>query len=329
MRVTRRAWLTVQTGLAPAVWGSTYLVTTEWLPPGRPLLGAALRALPAGFVLLALTMALPTGVWWWRSLVLGTLNIGALNALLYVAAYRLPGGIAATLISFQPLAVAALAVGLLGERLSARRVLAGFAGVVGVGLIVLRSDAELDAVGIAAALGAAASMATGVVLTQRWGRPGGVLPFAAWQLIAGGLVVAPVALAIEGGPPGLSAANLAGYAYLSLIGAALTFPLWFRGIAQLSAPVASFLTLLSPLVAALLGAAVLGQVFTAWQGVGFVIVLASIYAGQLAPRERRAPHRSAGTGRARNDSSSQTDPPTNGRRRRRRTPRDPKEHLRA
>jgi probable blue pigment (indigoidine) exporter len=264
------------------------VVTTELLPPGRPLLDCAVRALPAGLVLLALTRALPTGSWWWRSLVLGTLNIGAFNALLFVAAYRLPGGIAATLIAFQPLAVALLAVGLLGERLSARRVLAGLAGVVGVALLVLRSDAELDAVGIAAALGAAASMAIGVVLTQRWGRPGGVLPFAAWQLSAGGLVVALVALAIEGGPPALSAANLAGYAYLSLIGAALTYPLWFRGIAQLSASVASFLALLSPLVATLLGAAVLGEVLTPWQGVGFVIVLASILAGQLAPRERRA-----------------------------------------
>jgi len=283
-----RWWLTTQAALAPAVWGSTYLVTTQLLPGGRPLLDSAMRALPAGLVLLALTQSLPTGSWWWRSLVLGTLNIGAFNALLFVAAYRLPGGIAATLIAFQPLAVAVLAVGVLGERLSSRRLLAGLAGVVGVGLLVLRSDARLDAVGIAAALGAAASLATGVVLTQRWGRPGGVLSFAAWQLSAGGLVVAPLALAVEGWPPALSASNLAGYAYLSLIGAALTYPLWFRGIAQLGASVASFLALLSPLVAAVLGAVVLGEVFSPWQGVGFLVVLGSILAGQLAPRERRA-----------------------------------------
>lgn len=42
------------TGLAPAVWGSTYLVTTELLPPDRPLLATTLRALPGGLVLLAL-----------------------------------------------------------------------------------------------------------------------------------------------------------------------------------------------------------------------------------------------------------------------------------
>ena len=42
------------TALTPAVWGSTYLVTTELLPPDRPLLAAAVRALPAGLVLLAI-----------------------------------------------------------------------------------------------------------------------------------------------------------------------------------------------------------------------------------------------------------------------------------
>ena len=44
----------IVTGLAPAAWGLTYIVTTELLPPGRPLLAAALRARPAGLLLAAL-----------------------------------------------------------------------------------------------------------------------------------------------------------------------------------------------------------------------------------------------------------------------------------
>ena len=77
--------------VAPIVWGTTYAVTTELLPVGRPLLAGALRALPAGLVLLAIGRRLPEGVWWWRSAVLGTLNIGAFFALLFVAAGRLDG----------------------------------------------------------------------------------------------------------------------------------------------------------------------------------------------------------------------------------------------
>ena len=46
------------TALAPAIWGSTYIVTTEFLPPGLPLTAAALRALPAGLLLLPLALLL-------------------------------------------------------------------------------------------------------------------------------------------------------------------------------------------------------------------------------------------------------------------------------
>ena len=45
------------TGLAPAIWGTTYLTTTQLLPAGRPLLAAVLRALPAGLVLIAISPA--------------------------------------------------------------------------------------------------------------------------------------------------------------------------------------------------------------------------------------------------------------------------------
>ena len=59
-----RAPILLVTALTPVVWGTTYAVTTELLPPGRPLLAAALRALPAGLLLVALTRRLPSGHWW-------------------------------------------------------------------------------------------------------------------------------------------------------------------------------------------------------------------------------------------------------------------------
>src|SRR5215510_14509147 len=96
------------TALAPAMWGLTYLVTTELLPPDRPLLTGMVRALSAGALLFLLTRVRPTGIWWGRAFVLGTLNIGAFFALLFVAAYRLPGGVAATLGAIQPLVAAGL-----------------------------------------------------------------------------------------------------------------------------------------------------------------------------------------------------------------------------
>lgn len=44
---------------APAIWGRTYIVTTQMLPEGYPLTLAMLRALPAGLILLVLVHRLP------------------------------------------------------------------------------------------------------------------------------------------------------------------------------------------------------------------------------------------------------------------------------
>jgi probable blue pigment (indigoidine) exporter len=268
------------TAAAPVVWGSTYLVTTELLPDDRPLLAAALRALPAGLLLLLVTRELPTGTWWWRSAVLGTLNIGAFFALLFVSAYRLPGGVAALLGAAGPLLVAGLSVLLLGERFAARRLLAGMLAAVGVGLTVLTGEAGLDPVGVLAGIAGTASMSLGIVLTKRWERPTSVLTMTGWQLSAGGLVLLPLAVTVEGLPAALSATNLAGYAYLSVVGSALAYAVWFRGIDRLPAFSVSLLGPLSPLTAGLLGWAVLGQRLTGLQLVGTAIALCGVVAGQ-------------------------------------------------
>ncbi|NUT53579.1 MAG: EamA family transporter [Saccharothrix sp.] len=268
------------TAFAPAVWGTTYFVTTEYLPPDRPLLAGLLRALPAGLLLVAVTRRLPRGDWWWRALVLGTLNIGVFLPLLFLAAYRLPGGVAATVGAVQPLVVAGLAVLLLGQRMTTRTALAGIAGVVGVALLVLRGDARMDAVGVAAALGGAIAMAAGVVLSKRWTTSAPLLAVTGWQLVAGGVVLLPVTLAVEGPPPALSWVNVGGFAYLGLVGGALAYALWFRGIRVLAATRVTFLGLLSPLVATVVGWVVLGQGLSVSQVVGVVIVLGALVVAQ-------------------------------------------------
>ncbi len=276
--------LVLVTSFAPIVWGSTYLVTTELLPPGRPLLAGVLRALPAGLVLMAITRTLPTGSWWWRSVVLGTLNIGAFFALLFVAAYRLPGGVAATLGATQPLLAVGLAWLLLGQAPTRRRLLAGATGLSGVALLVLHGGASLDRWGVAAGLGSAVVMAAGIVLTQRWRPPVGLLAATGWQLTAGGLVLVPVMVLVEGARmPALTGANVAGYAYLGGVGALLAYVLWFRGVGRLPAPDVALLGLLSPVVAAALGWLVLAQELTPWQLVGAALVL-----GALAVNRPRA-----------------------------------------
>ena len=62
-----RLTLLLLTSLAPISWGTTYLVTTEMLPAGHPLLAGLLRSLPAGLVALGLGRALPPRGWWHAS----------------------------------------------------------------------------------------------------------------------------------------------------------------------------------------------------------------------------------------------------------------------
>ncbi len=272
------------TAVAPAIWGSTYVVATQMLPADHPLTVAMLRALPAGLLLLLIVRRLPWGVWWRRTLILGALNFSIFWALLFVAAYRLPGGVAATVGAVQPLIVLFLARMVLGSPIRAVSVAAAVGGAVGVAMLVLTSSASLDPIGIAAGLGGTVSMALGTVLTRRWQPPVSPLTFTAWQLTAGGLLLLPVALLIEPPLPALTPTNLAGLTYLGLIGAALTYILWFRGVARLEPGVVSSLGFLSPVTAVLLGWALLGQNLSPPQILGMTVVLGSVWLAQRRPR---------------------------------------------
>ena len=81
--------LLLTTAAAPVLWGTTYLVTAELLPPERPLLSGLLRALPAGLLLLLVVRRLPAGHWWWKSAILGARVIQGLGGALMLPVGRL------------------------------------------------------------------------------------------------------------------------------------------------------------------------------------------------------------------------------------------------
>ncbi len=250
------------TALAPMVWGSTYLVTTSFLAGFPPLTVAMLRALPAGLLLLLIVRRLPWGPWWARCFVLGALNFSLFWFFLFVAVYRLPGGVAATVGAVQPLIVILMARVALATPVRGSALLAAAVGLLGVALLVLSPTAALDPVGIAAALVGTTCMAAGTVLTRRWQPPVPLVTFTAWQLAAGGLLLLPPVLILEPLPAAFGAANALALGWLGLIGAALTYILWFRGIARLEPSVVSSLGFVSPVKAILLGWLVLDE--TLW-----------------------------------------------------------------
>ena len=284
------------TALAPMIWGSTYIVTSQLLPPDRPFTAACLRALPAGVLLLLFTSrmfrreegrragGLSRFV---RLLILAALNIGVFQALLFVAAYRLPGGLAAVLGSVQPLIVMLLVWAVDGVRPLAATLLSAVAGVIGMAMLLLSPQTVFDGLGIGAALLGAVCMATGVWLTRRWQMDMPVLALTGWQLLLGGLMLLPLALWVDLPLPVLTPVQWGAYAYLCVAGALVAYALWFRGLGRLPVEAAASLGLLSPLTAVLLGWVLLGQSITGVAGVGLVIVLASVFGVQWSTARRR------------------------------------------
>lgn len=264
------------TAIAPAIWGSTYIVTTQFLPPDRPFTAALIRVLPAGILLLLFIRRLPARRDIGRLIILAALNIGVFQALLFVAAYRLPGGLAAVLGAIQPLIIMVLIW--LVERHAPKPITfwAALAGVLGMALLLLSPQTVFEPIGIAAALLGAVCMATGVWLTRRWQVNLPVMAMTGWQLVLGGIMLLPAAWYFDAPLPVLTPSEWLAYCYLSLAGAFVAYALWFRGIQRLPSVAVASLGLLSPLTAVALGWIVLSQDMSGIAFIGLFVVLASV-----------------------------------------------------
>jgi len=280
-------WVLV-TAIAPIAWGTTYFVTREFLPAGYPLYGAVIRALPAGILLLLVARARPRGAWWWKAAVLGALNVGLFFVLLYLTAQLLPSSLASTVMAVSPVALMLLAWPLLGERPRVRAIVGALAGIAGVSLMLLTSAGTVNPLGVLASVAAMSSSAVGFVLTKRWAPTTNIVALTSWQLIAGGLIVLPVAILLEGAPPPLTGSELAGFAYVSVIATAVAFTAWFAGLRHLRASTVGLIGLLNPVSGVLLGVVAAGEVLGGRQVAGLALVVVGMLIGQRgAPRLAR------------------------------------------
>lgn len=269
--------------LAAILWGFTYIITTAMLPE-NPMFIAAARALGGGLPLLLLAREFPPRAWWGRIFILGTLNSALFFALLFIAAIRLPGGMAATFQALGPLFMVLLAWPLLGAIPSRAKLAAVTLGVVGVAMVVLKGNAALDLIGVAAALGAAASVALGSSLVHKWGRPGSIVALTGWQMVSAGVELSVVALLLGDIPASLTAVNILGLTIVALVLTALAFLLWFGAVERAGPANVAPMMLLTPLTAFALDAVFRGFLPSPVQAVGVAIVIGSLLYGQHVDR---------------------------------------------
>ncbi|WP_078966829.1 DMT family transporter [Streptomyces sp. WM6378] len=271
---------TLVTAIAPVAWATNYFVTHEYLPTGHPLYGAAIRALPAGVLLLALCRQAPHGAWWWKSLVLGTLNMGSFFALIYLAAQLLPTSIASTIMAASPAVLMLLAWAVNAERPHGLPLMGAGIGIAGVCLMLLTGNVTLNALGVLASATAMVTSSFGYVLAKRWSTDIDILASTSWQLIAGGLVALPLAVVREGEPPHLDVGAILGFAYVTVVATAVAFAAWFAGLRHLPAAAVGLIGLLNPVTGVLLGTVIAEETLTLRQICGLVLVLLGIVLGQ-------------------------------------------------
>lgn len=277
------------TAIAPIIWGSTYYLTRNFLPPEYPLTAATIRALPAGLILLAITRKLPHGIWWIRTLIISTLTISGFFILVYISGSKLPSSIASMIMALSPIATMTMAHLLLNEKITPRTLSGGFLGLLGVFTLLGGTTGHLDPIGLLASGAGMASSALGFVLTRRWKPPVNATTFTAWQLTLGGMITAPIALLTEGIMPTPSMSTTAAFAYIVFFASIVAYICWFTGVTRLPASTVSIIGLLNPLTGLVLGTVLAGEVLSFVQVLGCLAILGGIYTGVRIPPQRHTP----------------------------------------
>lgn len=270
------------------IWSTTPL-TVKWSAEGAGfLLGALARMGLAAALCLALVAALRVGLPMHREArrAYATGALGGYGAMLcvYWAAQYVPSGLISVLFGLSPLVTALLAAPLLGERALTPLKLAGM-------LLGLTGLATIFGVGVALGPQVVAGLAVlclgvvlhslGLVLMKR--HRGGLRSL---SLTTGTLlVVAPLFLVtwwvFDGhAPSNVPARALASIAYLGIVGSVVAFTLFFYMIRHVSANSLALITLVTPVLALLLGAAIDHEPIGPKVWAGTALVLAGLALNQ-------------------------------------------------
>jgi drug/metabolite transporter (DMT)-like permease len=256
-------------GVVYVVWGSTYLgiaLAIETLPP---LLMSAARFLAAGAILYLLSGAggargRPDAGQWLAALLTGGLLLGVGNAGVAVAQQTVPTGIAALVVASVAIWIVVLDRIFFGRRLTRTATLGIVLGFGGVALLVGGvGGVSVDPRGAAVLVLANAAWAVGSLLSRGARLHPHPLRAAATQMLAAAvLLVVAGSTAGEWGevdPGAVSLRSGAGLAYLVVVGSIVGFSAytWLLRVARTSL-VATY-AYVNPVIAVLLGWAVLGE----------------------------------------------------------------------
>ena len=279
MRSDRRLLLTVILILA---WGSTFAAIKVGLESSSPIMFVGLRSVIGGLAVavLAATRGRPTGI---RAHLGGYALITLLNVVGFfylqtLAIQHLPSGLAAVLIYLQPVLTGVLAAPLLGEPLTALKLLGlglGFGGIVVVSVGAVHG--HVSGLGIGLAVAAALLWSLGTIAFKRESERVDPIWAVAISFLAGGVLLTAFGGITEGVAIDWTPRFALALGYASLIGTALAWALWFRLVAAGAASRAAAYIFFVPLVSLLIGAVLLGERLGASLLLGSALVVLGVF----------------------------------------------------
>jgi drug/metabolite transporter (DMT)-like permease len=282
------------------LWSSAFAVAKLAIADCPPLLLLATRFLLAGVLMLG--AAAMQGVPWSlgrRDLLLfatlGVANQAIYLGLGYIGMRSVSAGLAALVISANPVLTAVLAAAFLGERMTWRKAAGLMLGIGGVAFVVesrLNVGAE-HAVGIGFTIAALVSLVGGTILFKRFGPTGGLWIGNGVQSLAAGLAMSPFAFGLENVADIVPSWRLlAAFAYLVLFVSVFAYLLWFHLLNVSGATAASSYHFMIPPLGMLFGWLLLGEhvAFTDLVGVAPVAIGIYLVTRPASPRrETRRP----------------------------------------
>jgi drug/metabolite transporter (DMT)-like permease len=277
------------------VWGSTYFaikISVRTLPA---FLSAGFRFLLAGGLLALILVLRGRSLRVTRrelassallGLALLTLGVGVVT----LAETRIDSSVAAMIAGSVPLQVILLRT-LARERVERATRLSVLVGLVGLGLVVVPGgEGASSAVGLALMLGASVSWALGSFFAHRLPLPQDGFVATTWEMLSAGVFLLVLgAAAGELGtmePSAFSAESVLAWLYLGIFGTLVAFTAYTWLLRN--APISKVVThqYVNPLVAIVLGAALLGEQLTLTTGVGAALIVGSVF---VAVRQQRSP----------------------------------------
>ena len=279
-------------------WGTTYLAIRIGLETLPPMLFAGLRFITAGAVLFAFVYGwqrarLPRGREWFDLCIVGLMLLGIGNGLVVWAEQWVSSGLAALLVATSPFWVVGFErMRRAGERVSLRAVTGMLVGFAGLALLVapdLFGDSWRGRyyLGIIALQVACASWSGGSVYSKHLQTEVTPLMGAAVQmLIAGGALALMGTIAGEWGALSFSARSLSAFIYLVLFGSIVAYGSYIYAIQKLPLSIVSMYSYINPVIAVLLGWAILHEPL-GWRVIAaMLIILSGVALVKSAPKRR-------------------------------------------